>query len=116
MIHQPMGGTRGQATDIDIQATEILKLRARMNEILARHTNKYVEQIASDTERDFYLSAEEAAAYGIVDNVVSERQGGLEAGDGDTPGPKASEKRSNGKSHGSGKDSRKAGKKGDDDN
>ena len=116
MIHQPMGGTRGQATDIDIQATEILKLRARMNEILARHTSKAVEQIASDTERDFYLSAEEAAAYGIVDNVVSERQGGLEAGDGDTPGPKASEKRSNGKSHGSGKDSSKASKKGDDDN
>lgn len=73
MIHQPMGGARGQATDIDIQATEILKLRARMNEILARHTGKTVDQVASDTERDFYLSAEEAATYGIVDTVVSER-------------------------------------------
>jgi len=73
MIHQPMGGARGQASDIDIQATEILKLRARMNEILAVHTNKPVDQIAKDTERDYYLSAAEAEAYGIVDNVVSER-------------------------------------------
>ncbi|MCP5043147.1 MAG: ATP-dependent Clp endopeptidase proteolytic subunit ClpP [bacterium] len=73
MIHQPMGGARGQASDIDIQATEILKLRARMNEILAEHTSKPVDSIAKDTERDYYLSAAEAQAYGIVDNVVSER-------------------------------------------
>jgi ATP-dependent Clp protease protease subunit len=79
MIHQPMGGARGQATDIDIQATEILKLRARMNEILAEHTGKNVEEVAADTERDYYLSAEEARAYGIVDSVVSARPGG--AGD-----------------------------------
>ena len=76
MIHQPMGGARGQASDIDIQATEILKLRQRMNEILADHTSKPVDQIAKDTERDFYLSADEAEAYGIVDAVVSERPGG----------------------------------------
>ncbi len=73
MIHQPMGGARGQATDIDIQATEILKLRSRMNEILAEHTGKTVDQIAHDTERDFYLSAEEAESYGLVDNVVAKR-------------------------------------------
>ncbi len=79
MIHQPMGGARGQATDIDIQATEILKLRKRMNEILADHTNKPVNQIAKDTERDFFLSAAEAEAYGIVDTVVCERPGGAPA-------------------------------------
>jgi len=79
MIHQPMGGTRGQATDIDIQATEILKLRARMNEILAHHSGKTVDQISKDTERDFYLSAEEACKYGIVDKVVNERPSAVEA-------------------------------------
>jgi ATP-dependent Clp protease protease subunit len=73
MIHQPMGGARGQATDIDIQATEILKLRDRMNEILAVHTGKPVEEIARHTERDYYLSADEAAEYGIVDQVVNQR-------------------------------------------
>ncbi len=114
MIHQPMGGTRGQATDIDIQATEILKLRARMNEILAYHTGKTVEQIASDTERDFYLSATEAKDYGIVDNVVSERPSAVEASEGDTPGANGSEKRASGKSPASGKDSGKASKKGSD--
>jgi len=101
MIHQPMGGARGQATDIDIQATEILKLRARMNEILAYHTDKAVEQIASDTERDFYLSAAEAKDYGIVDNVVSERPSAAEA----SAGANGSEKRANGKSPGAGKGS-----------
>ena len=73
LIHQPMGGARGQASDIDIQAQEILKLRDRMNEILASHTGRDVEQIAADTERDYYMSAEEARDYGIVDVVVSER-------------------------------------------
>jgi ATP-dependent Clp protease protease subunit len=111
MIHQPMGGARGQATDIDIQATEILKLRARMNEILALHANKPVEQIATDTERDFYLSASEAAEYGIVDTVVSERPSVAEASDGETPGPNGSEKGPDGKSPGSGKGSGKASKK-----
>ncbi len=73
MIHQPMGGARGQASDIDIQAQEILKLRERMNEILASHTGRDIEQIASDTERDYYMSAQEAQDYGIVDVVTSQR-------------------------------------------
>ena len=73
MIHQPMGGARGQAVDIDIQATEILKMRQTMNEILAEHTGQAADQIAKDTERDYYMSAEEAQAYGIVDAVASRR-------------------------------------------
>jgi ATP-dependent Clp protease protease subunit len=73
MIHQPMGGARGQATDIEIQATEILKLRQRMNEILSDHTGKSTDTISQDTERDHYLSAEEAQTYGIVDSVVAQR-------------------------------------------
>jgi ATP-dependent Clp protease protease subunit len=82
MIHQPMGGARGQATDIDIQATEILKLRSRMNEILAQHTNRPIDEIARDTERDFYLSAEESKAYGIVDQVMDHRPVGSEGSSG----------------------------------
>ena len=73
MIHQPMGGFQGQATDVDIQAREILKLRQRMNEILAEHVGRSVEQIAKDTERDYYLSGEEALAYGVIDQVVTRR-------------------------------------------
>ena len=73
MIHQPMGGARGQASDIDIQAQEILKLRHRMNEILSAHSGRPLEQIASDTERDYYMSATEAKDYGIVDVVASSR-------------------------------------------
>lgn len=73
MIHQPMGGARGQASDIDIQAQEILKLRHKMNEILASHTGRPLEQIATDTERDYYMGADEAKAYGIVDAVASDR-------------------------------------------
>ena len=76
MIHQPMGGARGQASDIHIQAQEILKLRHRMNEILATHAGRPVEEIASDTERDYYMSAEEAQTYGIVDVVTSRRTAG----------------------------------------
>jgi len=74
LIHQPMGGARGQATDVNIQAREILKLRHRMNEILAHHTGKPVDQIALDTERDYYMSAEQALEYGLVDRVVSHRE------------------------------------------
>jgi ATP-dependent Clp protease protease subunit len=73
MIHQPMGGARGQASDINIQAQEILKLRHRMNEILAVHTKREVSQIAGDTERDYYMSAEEAKDYGMVDVVTTGR-------------------------------------------
>ena len=74
MIHQPMGGFSGQATDIEIHAKEILYLRQRLNEILAKHTGKTVEIIARDTERDFFMSAEDAVKYGIVDKVLSSRE------------------------------------------
>ncbi len=74
MIHQPLGGVRGQATDIEIHAKEILFLRQRMNEILAKHTGQRVEKIKTDTERDNYLSADDAVAYGIVDAVVKARE------------------------------------------
>ena len=74
MIHQPMGGFQGQATDIEIQAKEILYLRARLNEILAKHTGKSVETIARDTERDFFMSGEDAVKYGIVDKVLVSRE------------------------------------------
>ncbi len=73
MLHQPWGGARGQAADIDIQAREILKLRDRLNELLAHHTGKPVDQIAQDSERDYYLSGEEAREYGVVDQVVAHR-------------------------------------------
>jgi len=71
MIHQPMGGFQGQATDIEIHAREILKLKTTLAEILARHTGKSVERIQKDTERDHFLSGEEAKAYGLVDEVVN---------------------------------------------
>ena len=73
MIHQPSGGAQGQASDIKISAEHILKIREKMNRILAANTGKTVEQIAADTDRDNYLSAEEAVAYGIVDKVVEKR-------------------------------------------
>jgi len=69
MIHQPWGGSRGQATEIEIEAREILRLKRIGNEILARHTGKPVEQVEKDTERNFYMSAEEALAYGIIDGI-----------------------------------------------
>jgi len=74
MIHQPMGGAQGQATDIGIQAREILKMREKMNQLLAVHTGKPVDQIAQDTDRDYYMSGEEARDYGIVDEVKSHRE------------------------------------------
>jgi ATP-dependent Clp protease, protease subunit len=73
MVHQPWGGAHGQATDIDIQAREILKMRDRLNEILARHTGRSLEQIAEETDRDYYMSGEEARIYGLVDQVVARR-------------------------------------------
>jgi ATP-dependent Clp protease, protease subunit len=73
MLHQPWGGARGQAADIDIQAREILKLRDRLNQVLAQHTGRAVDQIATDSERDYYMSGEEARAYGVVDQVVANR-------------------------------------------
>jgi len=74
MIHQPMGGFQGQATDIEIHAKEILYLRGRLNEILAKHSGKTVEAIARDTERDFFLGAEDAVKYGLVDKVLTTRE------------------------------------------
>jgi len=70
MIHQPWGGVQGQATDISIQAQEILRLRARIEEILAKHTKQPLDRIKKDTDRDYYMSADEAKAYGIVDEVI----------------------------------------------
>ncbi|TLD89221.1 ATP-dependent Clp endopeptidase proteolytic subunit ClpP [Helicobacter sp. MIT 05-5294] len=71
MIHQPLGGAQGQATEIEIQAKEILRLKASLNEILAANTNQPLEKIAKDTDRDFYLSAYEAQEYGLIDNVLT---------------------------------------------
>jgi ATP-dependent Clp protease, protease subunit len=73
MIHQPSGGTQGTAADIEIQAREILYLRAKMNELMAKHTGRPVEQIERDMDRDRFMSAEEAKSYGIIDNVISYR-------------------------------------------
>jgi ATP-dependent Clp protease protease subunit len=74
MIHQPLGGAQGQATDIDIQAREILKAREILNNILAKHTGQPLDRIQRDTDRDFYMSAEEAKEYGIVDKVITQRE------------------------------------------
>ena len=74
MIHQPWGGVQGQASDISIQAKEILHTRDRLNEILALHTGKTTEAIAKDTDRDFFMSAGEARDYGLVDDVVKSRR------------------------------------------
>ena len=76
MIHQPSGGTQGQASDIEIQAREILYLRARLNEILAKHTGQTVETIARDTDRDNFMSPEDAVSYGLIDKVLSNRAEG----------------------------------------
>ena len=73
MIHQPLGGAQGQATDIQIQANEILRMKANLNQILASHTGQNVEKVAADTERDFFMSGAEALEYGIVDRVVADR-------------------------------------------
>jgi ATP-dependent Clp protease protease subunit len=74
MIHQPMGGFQGQATDIDIQAREILRLKEDLNRLLAHHTKKSLKKIAADTERDYFMSGEEAQKYGIVDKVLKNRE------------------------------------------
>jgi ATP-dependent Clp protease protease subunit len=103
MLHQPHGGARGEAVDIEIQATEILKMREQMNEILAHHTRRDVEQIAKDTERDYYMSADEALAYGIVDHVANSRAAmaemlrkGAAEGGGDDGGSESDKRKGNG--------------------
>ncbi|MDO9278474.1 MAG: ATP-dependent Clp endopeptidase proteolytic subunit ClpP [Polaromonas sp.] len=73
MIHQPLGGTQGQATDIEIHAREILKTREQLNRILAERSGQPIEKIQNDTERDYYMSAEEAATYGLIDKVLDKR-------------------------------------------
>lgn len=74
MIHQPLGGFQGQATDIDIHAREILKMRERLNEILANHTRQPMDRISKDTDRDFFMSVQEAKQYGIIDDVLTNRK------------------------------------------
>lgn len=74
LIHQPMGGFQGQATDIDIHAKEILNLRQRLNEILADHTGQPLEKIQADTERDYFMGSQEALEYGLVDEIIENRE------------------------------------------
>jgi len=74
LIHQPLGGAHGQATDIAIHANEILKIREKLNEILANHTGQAIEKVKDDTERDFFMSSEEAKKYGLVDKVIKSRE------------------------------------------
>jgi len=74
LIHQPTGGYSGQATDIKIHAAEILRLRDRLNQVLAHHTGQAIEKIAEDTERDFFMTAEQAKEYGLIDEVITTRK------------------------------------------
>ena len=71
MIHQPLGGAKGQASDIEIEAKEILRMRTTLNELLAKHTGQPLEKIKADTERDYYMSAQQACEYGLIDKVIS---------------------------------------------
>ncbi len=73
LIHQPLGGVQGQATDIDIQAKEILRMREELNRILMLHTGQPIEKVEKDTERDYYMSAEQAVEYGIIDQILEKR-------------------------------------------
>ena len=73
MIHQPWGGVQGQAADISIQAKEILRLKDKINQLLAKHTNQKLERIVKDTDRDFFMTAEEAKDYGLIDQVITHR-------------------------------------------
>ena len=74
LIHQPMGGFQGQASDIEIQAKEMLRMKESLNQILVRHSGKTMDQIQRDTDRDYFMSAEEAKIYGIIDNVIASRE------------------------------------------
>ncbi len=73
LIHQPLGGAQGQATDIDIQAKEILRLREELNQILVKHTGQTLEKLYADTDRDFFMTSEEAKDYGIIDKIIEKR-------------------------------------------
>ncbi|XXF79875.1 ATP-dependent Clp endopeptidase proteolytic subunit ClpP [Myxococcaceae bacterium GXIMD 01537] len=83
MIHQPLGGVRGQATDIDIQAKEILRMRAKLNEIIVKHTGQTIERVEKDSDRDFFMGAAEGKAYGIIDEIQVPRK---------VPGPQGEKK------------------------
>jgi ATP-dependent Clp protease protease subunit len=74
MLHQPLGGFEGQATDINIHAKEILRIRARLEEILAAHTGQSLERIRTDTERDYFIGAQNAVEYGLIDKVLVQRE------------------------------------------
>ena len=87
MIHQPSGGATGQASDIDIQAREIIAMRARLNSLLARHTGQAVDKIAADTERDHFMSAEDAKDYGIIDDILEQRDESRMQNSADIPPP-----------------------------
>ena len=76
LLHQVMGGAEGQAVDVEISARHIIKIRDRLNTILAKHTGQKLEQIGKDTDRDFYMSAEEAVAYGLIDSIVKSKNSG----------------------------------------
>ena len=76
MIHQPLGGAQGQATDIDIQAREILRVREQLNGIMARHTGQSLKRVEKDCDRDFFMTAKQAVEYGIVDEVIVARKKG----------------------------------------
>ena len=74
MIHQPLGGTQGQATDIEIYTKEMLKMKDQLNEILAKHTSRPMEQIERDTDRNFFMSAQESKEYGLIDDIIAKRR------------------------------------------
>jgi len=74
MIHQPLGGAQGQASDIDIQAREILRMREQLNNIIAKHTGQSLKRIEKDTDRDFFMTSKQSVEYGIVDEVIVSRQ------------------------------------------
>jgi ATP-dependent Clp protease, protease subunit len=74
MIHQPLGGARGQATDIEIQAREILRMKAKLNELIVKHTGQTIERVEKDTDRDYFMGAAEAKAYGILDSIQDPRK------------------------------------------
>ncbi|MCP3103821.1 ATP-dependent Clp endopeptidase proteolytic subunit ClpP [Myxococcus sp. K15C18031901] len=74
MIHQPLGGVRGQATDIEIQAREILRMKAKLNELIVKHTGQGIERVEKDTDRDYFMGATEAKAYGIIDEIQNPRK------------------------------------------
>jgi ATP-dependent Clp protease protease subunit len=79
MIHQPLGGTRGQASDIEIEAKEVVRIKQALNEMLAQHTGKSLEQVEKDTDRDYFMSAQEAMDYGLIDRVIEERTQAVDA-------------------------------------